>query len=114
MYTNKPYFDNDDVKDLIYNGQMLFSWVCNDEVPIEVQAKNAGEYLYAFRRISERLIWSKVLTMEQLEEIKEDLYYNESYIEYGRIIHEELNMLVDIYARYKKGEPIPLISLMKW
>ena len=114
MYTNKPYFDNDDVKSLIWNGQMLFAWVSNDEQPIEVQAKNAGEYYYAFRRISERLIWDKVINEQELEEIKESVYFHESFVEYGRIIHEELNTLQDLYARYKRGEPIHLVSLMKW
>lgn len=114
MYNNKAYFDNDDVKSLIWNGQMLFAWVSNDEAPIEVQAKNAGEHLYAFRRIAERLVWNNIITKEDLEEIKESVYYNESFVEYGRIIHEELNTLEDLYARYKKGEPIPLVSLMKW
>ncbi len=114
MYNNKAYFNNDDVKDLIWNGQMLFSWVSNDQAGVLDQARNAGEHMYAFRRIAERLLWNKVITEEDLNEIKESVYYYESFVEYGRIIHEEMNTLEDLRARYKKGEPIPLVSLMKW
>jgi hypothetical protein len=112
--SNKTYLNNKEVQNLIYNGQILFSWVCNDQEPIEVQAKNAREYYYAFTRMGERLIMNKIITEEEFEEIKENVYFNDSFIEYGRIIHEELNTLEDLYARYKKGEPIPLVSLCKW
>lgn len=113
MYTNKPYFDNDDVKSLIWNGQMLFAWVSNDQAGVLVQARSAGEHMYAFRRISERLLWNKIITEEELNEIKESVYYYESFVEYGRIIHEELNTLQDIQERHKQGKPL-LVSLCKW